>query len=138
MVLTQLSDGGSSTHAPTNTITLNGLTFSTCVACRFLISLATCAYFNVIKSPVFWQFASNNLRLEFKSAESGSIPGSNATSALNDQKSTALISWLFATSTSHLDPSSLLKSTKSLFLKLLTTKPLLNLSKPSQSFTCKD
>ena len=76
--------------------------------------------------------------MELRSAADGSIAGSKASSALSDQKSTALISWRLNTSTSHLDPSSGSKSIKLLFLKLLTAKPVLNLSNPAVSLICKD
>ena len=138
MVLVQLSDGGSKLTWPAKTITLNGLIFSTCVACVFFISLATSSYFKVIKSPVFWQFASNNLVFKDVSTVVSSIEGSNANSALSDQKSTALINSLLTTSTSHLEPWVLLKFIKFLSLKSFTTNPVLNLSKPSASVTCKD
>ena len=62
-----------------------GLIFSTLVACKFLISLLTSLYLRVIKSPVFWQFASSSFRFALVSAVSVSIEGSNAKSALIDR-----------------------------------------------------
>ena len=89
----------------------------------------------MIKSPVFLQLVSNNCKLEFKSAAAGSIFGFNANSAFNDQKSTALTNSRLTTLTSHLEPVSRLKSINDLSLKLLTTNPVLNLLRPSLSFT---
>ena len=92
----------------------------------------------MIKSPVFLQFVSSNCKLEFKSAEAVFILGFNASSALIDQKSTALINSLLIVSMSHLEPPSRLKLIKLLFLKLLTAKPLLKRFKPLASFTSSD
>ena len=91
-----------------------------------------------MKSPDFLQSESKSCRLEFISAVLTSIPSFNASSGFIDQKSTAEINSLFSTSTSHLEPPSPLKSINSLSLKLLTTKPDLNLFNPSASLTLND
>ena len=137
IVRDQLSDGGSRIIPPANVITLNGLIFSTSVACGWS-NQSTSVYASVIMSPVFWQFVSSNCKLEFKSAVAKSICGLSANSALKDQKSTALHISLFLTSTSIFDPVSGVKSINLLSLKLLTAKPLLNRSKPSASLTWND
>ena len=116
---------------------MNGLIFSTSVAWGWS-NQSTSSYANVIISPVFWQFESNNLRLELRSALATSIAGSTAISAFNDQKSTALINSRLNVSTSHLEPSSGSKFINLLSLKLLTANPVLNLSNPSASLTWKD
>ena len=91
-----------------------------------------------MKSPVFLQLGSSNLKFELKSAVSTLIDGSKANSGFIDQKSIALINSFCTVSISHLEPLSGVKSIKSLFLKSLTTKPLLNLFNPSLSLTWKE
>ena len=71
--------------------------------------------------------------MELRSAASTSMDGFKANSGLIDQKSVALINSLFKVSTSHLDPVSGEKSMKFLSEKLLTTRPVLNRSRPSAS-----
>ena len=89
----------------------------------------------MIKSPVFWQLGSNNCKFELTSADEISIPVSKASSGFIDQKSTALISSLFTTSTSQLEPPSTSKLINDLSLKSFTTNPVLNLFNPSASLT---
>ena len=84
------------------------------------------------------QLVSKSFRFEFRSEVAKSIAGSSASSALIDQKSTALINSRWKVSTSHIEPSSGSKLINLLSLKLLTAKPVLNLSKPSASLTWKD
>ena len=61
-----------------------------------------------------------------------------ASSGFIDQKSIQQNNSRFSTSTSHFEPPSGLKSINDLSLKSFTTKPVLNLFKPSASLTCND
>ena len=119
---------------PWNAMTLNGFTFSTPVACGFSIQ-STSSKSRVIRSPVFLQLGSRSSKFELRSAVATSIDVFNANSGFIDQKSTAGINSWLTTSTSHFDPPSGLKSINALSLKSFTTKPDLNLFKPSASLT---
>ena len=110
------------------------MTFSTCVACGWLIHSFS-EYFRVKISPVFWIFGSNNFKLADKSSTEVSIAGSNAKSAFIEKKSTALIKFFLSTSTSQRLSPVLIKS---LFAKLSTINPVLNRLNPFASVTCRD
>ena len=131
MVLTQLSDAGSNTTAPTNTITLNGFTFSTFVACGWFKN-STSSYLSVKISPVFWIFGSRSLRFCEGSAVVRSIPGSYAKSAAIEKKSTGAIAVALSLAISRVERRG---SIRVLSLKSLTINPDLNLSNPFWSVT---
>ena len=77
MVLVQVSDAGFKVILPTNSIILNGFTFSTLDANGWVIQSFS-VYFKVTWLPVFWTFESNNSKLALKSAVSTLIDGSRA------------------------------------------------------------
>ena len=90
----------------------------------------------MIKSPVFWTLVSNNSRFWEKSAVSTLVDKFNANSGFIDQKSKGTINSLLSGSTDILQSGSF-TSKKSVFLKSSTKNPVLNLDKPSVSWTCK-
>ena len=93
---------------------------------------STSVYANVNRSPVFWIFGSNNFRFWLISVVERSIPGSSASSAGIDQKSTGTIP---VGSDLLISIVVYLLSARDLSLKLVTINPDLNLLRPVASVT---